>query len=258
LKLGKQLFKSMEETVRHSQSTLSGRDVCTQATSILVSALAAIGWIAGAGTVDPLVLIQVLVRAGAERRSMDAIALLAENLPCAETIRKAIMALLPATTAELEPVITRALQKKLPKGLKRRPRTMAIDMHNKPYYGAKDTPGTYRGQPKASTKTFFAYATLLVVRKGQTFTVGMVSIVNGEELASIIDQLLRQAAAAGLRPRRLLLDRGFYAAKVMLALQEKNIPFVMPMIRRGKKGKTAPECTATAQFFVKGRTGWAT
>lgn len=244
--------------MRHSQSILSCKDVCGRATGILVPALAAIGWVASAGTVDPLILVQVLVRAGAERRSLDAIALLAEKLPSAETIRNAIMRLLPRTTAELEPVIVEALHKKLPKGLNRRPRTMAIDMHNKPYYGDKKTPGTYRGQPKASTKTFFAYATLLVIRKGQTFTVGLVSVVNGEELTTIIDKLLRQAAAKGLKPRRLLLDRGFYAAKVMLDLQQKQIPFVMPMIRRGKSGKTTETCTGTAQFFVKGRKGWAT
>jgi Transposase DDE domain len=144
----------------------------------------------------------------------------------------------------------------LPKSLKSRPRTMAIDMHNKPFYGDKKTPGTYRGQPKASTKTFFAYATLLVIRKGQTFTVGLVSIVNSDPLTSIIDQLLGQAALQGLRPRRLLLDRGFYAAKVMLHLQQQNLPFVMPMIRRGQSGTTKKACTGTAQFFVKGRKGW--
>lgn len=244
--------------MRHSQSTLSCRDVCVQATGILLPALAVIGWVASAGMVDPLILVQVLVRAGAQRRSLDAIALLAANLPSAETIRRAIMRLLPKTTEELEPVIVEALHKKLPKSLKRRPRTMAIDMHNKPYYGDKKTPGTYRGQPKASTKTFFAYATLLVIRKGQTFTVGLVAIVNGEELTTIIGKLLRQAAAKGLQPRRLLLDRGFYAAKVMLDLQEKKIPFVMPMIRRGKSGQTKETCTGTAQFFVQGRKGWAT
>lgn len=244
--------------MRHSQSTLSCRDVYAQVTDILLPALAVIGWVASAGTVDPLILVQVLVRAGAERRSLDAIALLAENLPSAQTIRSAIMRLLPRTTAELEPVIVEALHKKLPKGLKRRPRTMAIDLHTKPYYGDKKTPGTYRGQAKASTKTFFAYATLLVIRKGQTFTVGLVAIVNGEELSTIIAKLLRQAAAKGLKPRRLLLDRGFYAAKVMLDLQQQQIPFVMPMIRRGKSGKTTKTCTGTAQFFVKRRKGWAT
>jgi len=243
--------------MRHAQSTLSGKDVCAYATGMLLAALAGIGWVTGAATVDPLLLVQLLVRAGAERRSLEAIALLAQNAPCAGTIRNALAKLLPKTTAELEPVIVKALHRRLPKSLACRPRTMAIDFHNKPFYGDKRTPGTYRSQPKASTKTFFAYATLLSIRKGQTYTVALAPVVNSDELTSVIDQLLRQAAQIGLRPRRLLLDRGFYAAKVMLHLQEKNIPFVMPMIRRGKSAATKAGCTGTAQFFVKGRSGWA-
>lgn len=244
--------------MRHSQSTLSCHNVCAYATQILVGALATVGWMATGGVLEPLLLVQLLVRAGAERRSFDAIARLAENLPSAETLRQALAQLLPATTAALEPAISAALHRKLPKALARRPRTMAIDLHTKPYYGDKLTPGTYRGQAKASTKTFFAYATLLVVRKGQTFTVGLVPVVKGEELTTVIDRLLRQAAAKGLQPRRLLLDRGFYAAKVMVHLQQQQIPFVMPMIRRGKSGKTKKDCTGTAQFFVKRRRGWTT
>jgi Transposase DDE domain len=244
--------------MRQCQSILSCKDVCVYATNLLAASLASIGWVAGAATVEPLLLVQLLVRAGAERRSLEAIALLAQDLPCSQTIRNALAKLLPKTIVEFEPVIVEALNRRLPKALKRRPRTMAIDMHNKPFYGDKKTPGTYRGQPKASTKTFFAYATLLVIRKGQTYTVGLVSIVNGEELTSIIDKLLAQAASKGLRPRHLLLDRGFYAAKVMLHLQQRQQSFLMPMIRRGKSAKTKKDCTGTAQFFGKGRRGWAT
>jgi hypothetical protein len=244
--------------MRHSQSTLSCKNVCLYATTVLAGALACIGWVSGASTVEPLLLVQLLVRAGAARRSLESIAKRAKNLPCPQTIRNALRKLLPKSTAELDPAIVKALHRRLPKALKRRPRTMAIDFHNKPFYGDKKTPGTYRGQPKASTKTFFAYATLLVIRKGQTYTVGLVSIVNGEELTSIIDKLLTQAASQGLRPRRLLLDRGFYAAKVMLHLQQRQVPFVMPMIRRGKSGKTKEDCTGTTQFFLKGQQGWAT
>jgi putative transposase len=246
----------MEGAMRHGQSTLSGKDVCAGASSILLAGLASIGWVVGAATVDPLLLVQVLVRAGAERRSLDAIAGLAQQAPCAQTIRNALGKLLPKTTAALEPVVVQALHQRLPKSLRRRAQTMAIDLHNKPYYGDKKTPGTFRGQPKASTKTFFAYATLLIIRKGQTFTVGLVPVLNSDALPSVIDRLLGKAAAGGLRPRRLLLDRGFYGAKVIMHLQQRNIPFVMPMIRRGKAGTTKKTCTGTAQFFVKGRRGW--
>lgn len=243
--------------MRPTHFTLSGRDVCGLATGALLGALAGIGWVAGAVNVEPLRLVQVLVRAGAERRSLEAIASVARNVPSVQTIRNALAKLLPKRTAELEPVVVQALLQRLPKSLSRRPRTMAIDLHNRPFYGDKRTPGIYRGKLKASTRTFFAYATLLIIRKGQTFTVGLVPVLNSDALPSIIDRLLHQAAQKNLRPRRLLLDSGFYAAKVMLHLQQRQLPFVMPMIRRGKSGKTKAACTGTAQFFVKGRRGWA-
>lgn len=244
--------------MRRNQSTLSSRDVSAFATNTLLRALSGIGWISGVASVEPRLLVQLLVRAAAERRSLEAIAMMARNIPCPQTIRNTLGKLLPTSTTQLEPVIVEALHGRLPKSLKSRPRSMAIDLHTKPYYGDKKTPGTYRGQRKASTKTFFAYATLMVVRRGQTFTVGMIPVVNGIALTSIVEQLLSQAALKGLRPRCLLLDRGFYAAAVMLYLQQQNISYVMPMIRRGRSGKTKAACTATAQFFVKGRRGWTT
>lgn len=242
--------------MRRNQFTLSGKRVCGFVENVLESALGILQWASGS-SVSPLFLVQLLVRASAERRSLDAIARLVGTGPSVETIRKALLAWLPNTTNEFEPVIPAALHGRLPRGLKRRPRTMAIDFHEKPYYGDKQTPGIRRGKPKASTKRFFVYATLMVIRKGLTFTAGLVPVPPGTDLTTIIDKLLQQAAGHGLKPRRLLLDRGFYAAKVMLQLQEKKIPFVMPMIRRGKSGPCVADCTGTAQFFVRGRQGWA-
>lgn len=239
--------------MRHAHSIISGRRVCACVTQTLLGAFAQLP-----GAVASLTLVQLLVRAAAERRSFDAIARWSERLPSAETLRLQLHALLPATTAALDPVVVAALHHRLPKALHRRPRTFIIDVHTKPYYGAKTTPGTFRGQPKASTKTFFAYATLLVMRKGMTYTVGLVPVVNGVELTTIIDQLLQQAATRNLRPRCLLLDRGFYASKVILHLQQRQLPFVMPMIRRGKTGPTDADATGTVPFFRHGRHGWAT
>ncbi len=240
--------------MRQRQSTISGKSVCHLAVQWLVQSLQ---WTAGKAAVGPELMIQLLVRAAAEMRSLSAIVAEADAASCWEKVRLSLMAYLPSDPFQLLPATTCALQRRLPKSLARRSRTMAIDFHLRPYYGAKNTKGIFRGQPKAGTKNFFAYATLLVIRRGQTFTVGLTHVVNGEEQTAVIDRLLRQAAQAGLRVRRLLLDRGFYAATTMLWLQQQAIAFVIPMIRRGKKGRTNKDCTGTAAFFVKGRRGWA-
>ena len=236
------------------QYTLSSRDVSRWAVQWLVRALE---WTVGGAGVAPELLVRLLVRAAAEMRSLSAIVAEAAAVPSIETVRKALLAYLPSDPQALLPAAERALHARLPKSLRHRPRTMAIDLHLRPYYGDRRTRGIYRGEPKASTKTFFAYATLLVIRRGQTFTVGLTPVLNGEEQTAIIERLLQQAAQAGLQVRRLLLDRGFYGATTIQWLQGRGLPFIMPMIRRGRSGGKKSACTGTAQFFVPGRRGWS-
>ena len=239
--------------MRQGQYTLSCKDVSRWAVQCLVQAL---GWSLRAGPVSGELLVQLLVRAAAEMRSLSAIVRQAGAVPSLESIRQALGRCLPLTPEALLPATTQALHSRLPKSLKKRPRTMAIDWHLRPYYGSPKTPGVVSGQPKASTKIFFAYASLLVIRRGQTFTVGLTHVGKGEEQTAVIARLLEQARQAGLRVRRLLLDRGFYAATTIHWLQEAALAFVMPMLRRGKSKRRKSECTGTAQFFVARRRGW--
>jgi putative transposase len=202
-------------------------------------------------------LVHLLVRAAAEMRSLSAIARQAHGAPTLETVRQALLKYLPSRPEDLMPATTRALHSRLPKSLRKRPRTMAIDWHLRPYYGTPRTPGIYFAQAKASTRVFFAYASLLVIRRGQTFTVGLVPVAAGAEQTAVIAQLLDQAKQVGLRVRRLLLDRGFYAATTIQWLQEHGLGFIMPMIKRGKSGSTKGDCTGTTQFFRPRRRGWS-
>src|ERR1700719_4400841 len=152
--------------MRRAQSTLSYRDVCALAVHTLLGAL---GWAAGHAAVSPLLLVQLLVRAAAELRSLSAVALEAAAAPSPETVRLSLLRYLPGSADALLPALVGALHQRLPRALARRRRTMAADLHLKPYYGDRDRPDVYRGKPKAGTKTFFAYATLMVLRKGQAF-----------------------------------------------------------------------------------------
>lgn len=220
--------------------------------------LAALQWTLAQTGVEPTLLVQLLVQAAASKRSLSAVVAAAVRAPCEETIRTAILKLLPPDPLSLIPLAARALHGRLPKSLARRPRAMAVDFHLRPYYGRKTTRGTFRGQPKAGTKNFFAYATLMVLRKGQTYTVGVTPVVNGEEQSATLARLLAQAKHAGLRVQYLLLDRGFYAASTIDWLQRESLPFLMPMIRRGKASSKKIHCTGTERFFVKGRRGWDT
>src|SRR6185312_11287772 len=118
----------MEGTMRQDQFTVCPVSVCTLTISVLLDAFL---WTNPAW----MVLMQFLVRAAAEMRSLSAVVNEAEQGPCYETVRKSILALLPGDPLQALPLTTRALHGRLPKGLNKRPRPGAIDVHLRPYYG---------------------------------------------------------------------------------------------------------------------------
>jgi hypothetical protein len=237
------------------QYRISCREVTRWTVTTLVDAL---DWSSARTCLQPQRLVQLLVRAAAAMRSLSAMVREAQAVPSWETVRQTLLHYLPARPLDLLPATTSALHRRLPKSLRRRPRTMAIDWHLRPFYGNPRTAGVSRGQPKAGTKYFFAYASLLVLRRGRSFTVGLTPVARGEKQTTVMARLLSQAQQAGLQVQRLLLDRGFYGAPTIQWLQQQQLAFLMPMMRRGKAGRSKATSTGTQKFFVRGRRGWTT
>jgi hypothetical protein len=240
--------------MRTPQYTISSSEVTGWAVDTLVDAL---HWTPTRRRLNPQRLLQLLLRAAVALRSLSAIVREAHAVPSWEAVRGTLLHYLPAQPQTLLPATTRALQRRLPRGLRRRPRTLAVDWHLRPFYGSPQTAGVSRGKAKASTKYFFAYASLLVVCRGQTFTVGLTHVARGEKQTAVLARLLSQARQAGLRVRRLLLDRAFYGAATIHWLQQQRLPFLMPMLRRGRAGRSKATSTGTQKFFVRRRRGWA-
>ena len=58
----------------------------------------------------------------------------------------------------------------------------------------------------------------------------------------ILQRLWKQLESSGIRCKLVLLDRYFFNVQVMKWLQENDLPFIMPVVKRGrkpKKGKAA-------------------
>jgi Transposase DDE domain len=125
-----------------------------------------------------------------------------------------------------------------------------------PYHGAPlhDEAEVYRCKARQGTSHFHAYATAYVVRKGQRFTVALCSVKKGQPLKDVPRALLRQAAKAGVRPRYLLLDRGFCSVEVIRCLQQARYPFLMPLVLRGRKADH-PQGPSASQVFATWKTG---
>ena len=203
-------------------------------------------------------LLTVLFYAAARLISRAAACAALRDAPCDSAVHAALMATLP-DIAELQRRLQRALQGDLPKALRRRRQPLAIDLILIPYHGEpRDDPSeVYRGQAKSGTTHFHAYATAYVIKKGQRFTVALAYVRHGDELADVVQELLRQAAKAGVKPRYVLLDRGFYAVNVIRYLQAARCPFVMPVPAKGRKADHPQGPSGTRVLHLRKRGGWS-
>jgi hypothetical protein len=180
--------------------------------------------------------------------------------PTDQAVRNALVAQLPEM-GELEQRLNRALAAQLPKGLQRRNRVMAIDLSEICYYGQPfEKKGELRrGKRKQGTSRFHGYATLCVLDHGQRYTVAMTYAWKEDSHAALVQRLLEQARRIGLRPRYLLLDRGFYGVGVARYLQSVRCPFLMPVVHRGRKSKRPlKQLKSTRRFLAWKKSGFAT
>ena len=201
----------------------------------------------------------ILLAAAARITSVSDACARLRDAPSDETVRQALLASLPEY-AELQRRLNAALAGHLPKALRKRRQALAIDLTLIPYHGQhfRDPEEIYRGQAKSGTSHFHAYASAYVVRKGQRYTVALAGVRKGQPLREVVQDLLRQAASVGIRPRQLLLDRGFYSVAVIRYLQAARYPFVMPVVCHGRSPKHRNGPSGSYVFQTWKASGWST
>jgi putative transposase len=201
----------------------------------------------------------VLLTAAAAATSIHAACRRLDGLPSQETIRQALYAGLPEF-AELQRQFNRALAGRLPRALRRRPQRLAIDLTLIPYHGQPwhDPAEVYRSRAKDGTSHFHAYATAYVVLRGQRFTVALQAVAQGQPLKEVLQGLIQQARSVGVKPRLLLLDRGFYSVEAIRYLQAARYPFLMPAVIRGRKADDPRGPSGTRVYASWKRSGWDT
>jgi hypothetical protein len=205
------------------------------------------------------VLWSLLLAAAARITSLSDACGRLRDVPSDETARKALLATLP-DYAELQRRLNAALAGHLPRALRRHRQRLAIDLTLIPYHGQPfaDIAEVYRAQAKDGTSHFHAYATAYVVRKGQRYTVALTGVSKGEPLKDVVQRLLRQAASVGIRPRLLLLDRGFSSVAVVRYLQAARHPFLMPVVCHGRSSRQPGGPTGSYVFRAWKTSGWST
>ena len=70
-------------------------------------------------------------------------------------------------------------------------------------------------------------------------------------------QHLAKTQTAGVRPRYLLLDRGFCSVDVIRYLQKARYAWLMPLVLRGRKADHPKGPSGSRVFAGRKRSGWA-
>ncbi|OWK40375.1 Mobile element protein [Fimbriiglobus ruber] len=117
--------------------------------------------------------------------------------------------------------------------------TLAVDYHAIPYYGApkKSARQLRRGKPDRGTTKFHTYATVCVVVAGWRYTLALTWVRAKETPTDVLERLWAEVAASGIVCKTALLDRYFFTVPVMAWLQDHNLPFIIPVVMRGRKPK---------------------
>lgn len=206
-------------------------------------------------SVSAALLGRLLMMAACVGTSLSGAAGRSRRSPSAETVRKALLVNLPEDLAEMERRVNDGLLRWTPKAFFRRPRRLAIDLHQRPYYGRRKGVPVRGGKPKKGTKWFWTWATATVVEHGRRWTVAMTPVGPGDALEDVLARLLDHVERAKILVKMALVDREFYAARVIGVLQSRGVPFLMPAIRRGQlQGPKGP--TGTQRFFQPGTAGF--
>lgn len=163
--------------------------------------------------------------------------------------------------AELEQAFNQGLREDIPTRVRRKAQDIAIDLHDRPYYGKLDQErGLWvRGQAKEGTTRFYRIATVYLIVNGLRFTLGLHFVRHDDDTVTVLTSLLAQIKEIGLSIGRLLLDRGFAGIEVQEYLDQQGIPALICCPIRGKSGGTRALCQGrkgyrtTHTFKSKGR-----
>lgn len=212
------------------------------------------GWLCTA-----TVVLSVVLRAAARCISLSAACRDMARAPSDQAVLTALEEGLPKTLPVLEGRLHDALTGYLPRRMLRRKWQLAIDWHLSPYYGQphRSRNELYYGKPRQGTKNFHAYATACIVEYGQPYTIALTWVRRHESMVVVLRRLLAQIRKIGLKIKRVLLDRAFFNVPVVELLQEEKLPFLMPVMFRGRRPKKRRKLTGLHAIKRKSA-GWYT
>ena len=213
---------------------------------------------AGNRKCTPTVVWSIVLRAASRMISVFAACRDLANAPSQQAVFDALLDGLPRTLPVLEKRLNWALTTSWPRRLQRRRWQVAIDWHLIPYYGQpwKSRNETCRSKPKQGTTHFHAYATACIVQYGQRYTLALTWVRRHESTVTVLRRLLARIREIGVKIKVLLMDRAFFSAAVMAFLQGEKLPFLMPVMFRGRRPKKRPTAKKGLRWIKRQKAGW--
>jgi len=151
---------------------------------------------------------------------------------------------------ELERHLNAALADEIPPRVWRQPREVAIDFHDRPYYGkTPQAEGLWvRGRARDGTTRFYRVATAYVRLNGLRVTLALRFVLPGASTRTVLDDLLKRLKRLGIRVDCLFLDKGFDDVAVLDYLTQQGPPALVACTIRGKTGGTRALCRGNKSY----------
>jgi len=186
-----------------------------------------------------------LINAAVHKTTIETVCQNVEKTPSSNTIRGYLQAQLqPEAISELEHQCNLALQAQVPDFVCDKPRELAFDLHDEPYYGRSDPDDPHnwvcRGQARKGTTRFYRCATAYVILRQVRMTLAIVFIRPGMPMEMIVERLIQLVYQTGIGIHRLYLDKGFFSVATIHCLQRHAIPAILAApLTTGKRGLRA-------------------
>jgi hypothetical protein len=196
-------------------------------------------------------LFKVLLGVAVNRATIESVCADLVGTPDPQTIRGYLNEQLRVEELpELERQLNDALAAELPPRVCRHTREVAIDYHDRPYYG-KGTQAAdlwVRGQAKEGTTRFYRVATAYVVLNGLRLTLALCFVLPDDDTVSVVATLLKRVKRLGIAITCLLLDKGFASIGVMAYLASQPQPALIACPIRGTTGGTRALCQGRRSY----------
>ena len=190
-------------------------------------------------------LFKVLLGVAAPKGTIEAVCADLVGTPDPHTIRgyfneQLCVEELPALAQQLNAT----LAAEVPRQVRRHAQEVAIDYHDRPYYG-KGEQGQelwVRGKAKDGTTRFYRVATAYWVLNGLRVTLALHFGLPDDDTVRVLDLLLKRVKAQGLAVSCLVLDKGVESIAVLEYLTQQGQAALIACPIRGTTGGTRALC----------------